>query len=632
MFSRTVALSFLLLSGISLMGAGPAQADCNDPFGKPNEVLDFHVRIKRTDWDQLRALVIPPDDCVMNYPNYQAEFRCGDTDPWMKVALKKKRGADAPPQKPSLKIDFNDDFMGLVPEAKGQSWPAGMGKLGYRKLTLNNGQSNVPAYPLGPFMLPVLLKEEVGLRLLRREMPLSPGVAFAKVYIHPDGAAVGEYHGVFVLVEDIDRPALRRRVGSYYSDGAMTKQTNAVCAAQSEFDDVVANPSRQAFEDWMQKDPAAYPGKWLAETDKAMDLDTLLRQEAAREIFMNGSDTILNNTNNKPPNPGLGNNYFAFDPLVGSSRLYIPWDVDGAFGHMYDMCAPNFYKCLPTLKLLSQCDPLVVPAPTPANPMPVLPFFSVLGKRTVCQPDIQARYLATMCQLINGTFSAAEMVKVWDEADKAVRPVIPLEVTPIWAGKDPLSLTAPSSYGAEYPRIRTWIPQRVASIRAQLKTRGVVCPDACTAGATEKCSLFDCQGQRSCSNGLWTACTLPSSCTYMSMSSKADGGAGSDAAVVRDGGAGSGVVPGRDGAVATGGTGGTSGAGGMSGTTTTPGRSDAAAAPGTDDTDPAGTTSTSRGGSGCAVAAHGTSSASGLGLLVALLLLGRRRRRLVGRK
>ena len=135
-----------------------------------------------------------PPQCMYKYQQYRAEFRCGDSGPWLKISLRKKRGQERgneAPQKPPLKIDFNQDFMGAVPEANGQSWPATFGDLGYRKLTLANGQGNKPPSRTDNLMLPILMTEHVALRLLKREVPATPSTAYAKVYLHLDGAEQG---------------------------------------------------------------------------------------------------------------------------------------------------------------------------------------------------------------------------------------------------------------------------------------------------------------------------------------------------------------------------------------------------------------------------------------------------------
>ena len=90
----------------------------------------------------------------------------------------------------------------------------------------------------------------------------------------------------------------------------------------------------------------------------------------------------------------------------------MPWDVDLTFGQQNDNCAPN--------------EPQV-----PARPCRSCAGagrrVSRVGRVTVCNPDIRRRYLQIMCQLTNGSLSADEIIKVWDEADRTVRPVIPLE-------------------------------------------------------------------------------------------------------------------------------------------------------------------------------------------------------------
>ena len=123
--------SLLLGLAVIVFAHTEARADCNNPFADPTKVLDFHVRMSKADWqaildeDASKAnpdgdLFAPPQ-CMYKYQQYKAEFRCGDTGAWLKVSLRKKRGQERgneAPQKPPLKIDFNQDFMGAVPEAR----------------------------------------------------------------------------------------------------------------------------------------------------------------------------------------------------------------------------------------------------------------------------------------------------------------------------------------------------------------------------------------------------------------------------------------------------------------------------------------------------------------------------------
>jgi hypothetical protein len=474
--------------------AAAAWADCRDPFGRPEQVLDFHVQLTRTDWRALQAFTLRSDDCDGSYPEFRAQFRCGD-EPWIPVALQKKRGTERgveAPEKPPLKLQFDEDFMGQVPAARGQRWPAALGARGYRSLALNNGQANKP--PGTSFLLPVLLKEHVALRLLHREIPLAPATAYAKLFLHFDDRPEPEYHGVYILIEEIDRAAIARRAGEARSVGTLVKKTRPGCAPEVRFDDGPPNASRAAFDTWAAKQPAG--SGWLAETAQGLDLETLLRQEAIREILVNGTDTILNNTDRLR----LGNNYLAFDPRAGALRQYIPWDVDQAFGHLQGLCSPTAYKCPPDQPLLEQCDP------------PLANGLATLARQTVCRPDIQRRYLEIMCELVSGSLAAPEILTVWDEADAAVRPLIPLERGPIWGGRDPLDPTIDLGYGAEYARIRAWIPRRIESVRDQLAARGVPCPEDCPSDSTRSCAVLGCEGVRRCQGGRWTPCELPGTC------------------------------------------------------------------------------------------------------------------------
>jgi hypothetical protein len=456
----------------------PARADCNDPFGKPSELLDFHVEISRADWNGLVADQ-PGDDCDAVYKDFMVRFRCGTEGPWLKAALRKKRGEQRgleAPQKPPLKIDFNETFAGTVPEAMGQSWPPGRGADGFGKLTLNNGQGNKFHETIIP--LPVLMAEHVAMRLLRRELPSAPGTAYAKVTLHTEDNPEGEYHGVYIVVEDIDKAALRRRFGS--DIGRLVKNSKDGCLPEVEHDDGPPNAATAAYDSWF----SAAATSTVEEASRGIDLDTLLRQEAIREILVNGDDTIATSTS--PGGQGL--NWVYFDPRAGL-RHFMPWDTDLAFGQQNQNCSPSL-MCPPTEAIGRWC----------AEP-------SELGRITVCQDQIRKRYLEVMCQLINGSMAADEILKVWEEAYQTVKDVVPLEKDIAWGGIDPTSPTIEKSFGAEYVRLESWIPARIDSVRQQ-----IACAPGCLAGQTEACSYLSCAGERRCENDRWTVCQPVVSC------------------------------------------------------------------------------------------------------------------------
>ncbi|HEY0715566.1 MAG TPA: CotH kinase family protein, partial [Polyangia bacterium] len=556
------SLASLTLGG--LVHSRSALADCNDPFGKPEEVLDFHFDMKRADWTALMMSKVtnvdplPPNSpqCQEKFPEFKAKFRCGD-GPWLDIALRKKkgeeRGAEAV-EKPPLKIDFNEDFMGMVPGAKGQRWPMQLGDLGFRKLTLNNGQSN--KYLQTTAVLPVLQAEHVALRMLAKDIPLAPKSAYAKVTMHFDGAAAGEYRGVYVLIEDIDRTALRRR--GLDGTGRLDKASTANCSPEMEFDDGAPNASKAAFDAFNAKNPAQFANMWADEANKGLDLDIALRQEAIREILVNGNDTLFNSVNATM----TGNNYLSFDPREGR-RQYIPWDVDLAFGQQAGACQPTPLQCPATVPLMTWCTGPMGGATSPASPY--AKTISPLGLKLPCNAEVKRKYLQTMCEMTQGPLAADEILKVWNQSYETLKGVVPLEKDFTWKGVDPLApppnATIIETFGSEYNRIKAWIPQRIAFVQQQITAQGVNCSASCMNGATSPCSHLGCSSQRKCENGRWTACApVPCGAPPATDGGASDGGSSPDA------GSGSGGSGGGGGSN-TGGSSGGSGTGGSSGST-----------------------------------------------------------------
>ena len=345
-------------------------------------------------------------------------------------------------------------------------------------------------------MLPVLQSEHVALKLLAREIPLTPKTAYAKVTLHFDDAS--EYHGVYVLVEDIDRTALKRRQLS--TEGRLEKSSTYNCSPEVEFDDGLPNAATAAFRSLLAKDPADHPNRWAAEAERGLDLDVALRQEAAREILVNGNDTLFNSRNP----PGWGNNWLAFDPRDGL-RQYVPWDLDLAFGQQGGSCQPTPLACPATVPLMTWC---TGPATGPMSPY--AQTSSRLGLHVVCQPEIAPRYLRAMCELTQGSLSAEAILAVWIRAHAMLESVVPLEQDTVWRGIDPLA--SPSdpqvieTLGSEHRRIQAWIPTRIAHVQAELSRLGIACPSVCRSGEARACSHLGRQSTRLCEDGRWTSC------------------------------------------------------------------------------------------------------------------------------
>ncbi len=542
---RLFALALVTLPLFVPSLATIAFADCNDPFGKPGELLDFHVKMSSADWKALLentvrnvdgATMVNSPACTDKFKEFKAEFRCGDKEPWIKIGIRKKKGTERgieSPNKPPLKLDFNEDFPdeNAQPEAKGQRWPAALAEKGFRKLTLNNGQGNKapPVDMLPPFMLPVLLSEHSALRLLNIEIPSSPQTALTRVFMHLDGDEKGKFHGVYLIAEDLDKGAIEKRFGKV--KGRLIKASTPDCSPELQFDDLVKDGMRLAeneatkkFEEWVTKDATQYQGKWLEESKNGVDLDVLLRQEAIREILVNGNDTILNSRAwLEWEKWGEGNNWFAFDPEKGV-RQYMPWDVDLTFGNQRGACTtptPSAVSNPPAM--VTNMDGTMSLAPVTTNrfmcpyDLPILDWcrelpkiigpksYSRIGKQ-VCAPEVQKRYLQVMCQLTNGPLSADEILKVWDQADATAWKAVMDEKDVNWEGRNPLDEGILKSYGAEYRRLRKWIPQRIKSVQEQITAAGVECKPGCPEGEKDVCSYNGGEGERVCKNKLWSAC------------------------------------------------------------------------------------------------------------------------------
>ncbi len=482
-------LTALVAVGLSALGVKEARGSCERPFDDPNDVLTFHLRMTRADWDKLRRENLDQTTCP-SYTRFPARFRCGETEPWIEIAARQKRGQQRGvelPEKPPIKLDFNH-------VVAAQAWPAAMGRLGYRKLSLNNGQPDAPGG-----LLSVLQSEHFAWRLLKREVPESSGSAYARLYLQFEGeAGPPQYKGLYVVVEDIDRAALRRRYGE--AVGRLVKTTNptAACRDEVEFDDGGDNTAHKAFEAWAKTMPSATPAVWAAATRAAMDLDLAFRQEALRDAIAN-HDTLMGT---------LANNYYAFDPLAGKRR-YLPWDLDDAFG----------------LKGFTQQLPVETPMPTP--------YCGPFGQRTKCHPALERAYFEVVCDLVNGALNKDRMVAEWDALDRLLRPLVKEEAPLLGAGKDPLAETTTltwGTYASEHKRLRTWIGKREEVVRSQVARRGIVCPRGCAAGAVAPCPYLGCQGERRCEGGLWTSCQPGPACRDPVAVSAADASAPRDGA------------------------------------------------------------------------------------------------------
>lgn len=455
-----------------------AWGGCGDPFATPEQIVEFHIELTQSSWDQLRSSEPTDDSCDGQYPYFEARFRCGDEAEWLTIGVRRKRDRSGSDFKPPLKLDFNR----FVTE---QRWPAARGELGFRKLTLNSGQPDDPGGggnggDSAPGVLSALITEYMGWRLMREEVPEAGGVAYAKLYLHFSDSGQQLYQGVHALIEDIDRTAVRARFG--VDQGALFKTTWADCRDEVVFDDGPPNVATDAFEGWTELDPTDFTGSWYQRTDQVMRLDALLRQEALRELFANTEDTVL----------GRMSNFFALD-LYGQRRTYLPWDLD-------DMFRPQPQIRSPELPFVSSC----VGQGNTCAPIP-------LGVNIRDNAELRPFYLKAMCDITNGTGNEGKVLAQWQAIDALLRPAIAEEVPTLWEpqGLDPLDADTPGTYAAEFERMHQWIPDRVQAVRRMIEEEGVSCEAGCEEGTTIQCETLAGSVERVCTGGTFAPCVAP---------------------------------------------------------------------------------------------------------------------------
>jgi len=477
---RLVTIAGALLAS-TLAGVAPARADCGDPFRDPDDVLDFYLQTTSATWAAFQSSMISGEDCDDQYPYFAAQFRCGQDEPPIAIGFRRKRDRSETRAKLPIKLDFNR-------EVPGQRWPAARGPLGFRKLSLNSGMADDAGRTGGPGSTPnpgtlsAMLTEHLAWRLMREELPEVSGVAYARLTVELSDTGATEYQGLYVLIEDIDRTAVKARFGSDGDDGTLLKTTDLACVDQVEYDDGPPNAATDLFAAWLAEAPVSFPGGWYARTDQAIHLDSLLRQEALRELLANTGDTVLGNRNN----------YLSLD-LRTDRRWYFPWDLD-------DMFRPFPQVRAPETPLVHACSG----GPGCSTPNRV-------GQNIRDNPEIRPRYLEIMCQLSNGVAEETKLIESLLALDALVRPIIAVEVEPVWAplGRDPLNAAVAGTYAAEVERLKTWIPARIEAVRAMIRAEGVVCERGCLDDAVEDCEYRGHASRRVCAGGRWGSCETP---------------------------------------------------------------------------------------------------------------------------
>ena len=260
----------------------------------PDQMLAFHVTMSAGDWQTVQ------NDCT--FTQYvPADLSCGD-GPTIRVGVRHKRSGGT--MKPGLKIDINQ-------------YVAGQTFYGLRKMDWENGVgSSVDGCGSDGSSSGALMAEYLGWRLHVRSGEMTSRAVFVRVTVN------GEPLGVFVSVEQVDKPFVKSRLGDasgwiwkFSGSPGDGQQTNI--GVDDPYDDYFC---------FFQKNGCAVPTaeQLAADLPTRLDIPQLLSVGAVNALMAN-HDAILLKLNN----------YIYYD--WAGPRAYFPWDLDTTMSDNYDV-------------------------------------------------------------------------------------------------------------------------------------------------------------------------------------------------------------------------------------------------------------------------------------------------------
>ena len=219
------------------------------------------------------------------------------------ISIRSRGWGSRNPQKPGLKLDFD--------------WYQDQRFLGLNNLILDNAWQD-----------PTFLREPLAMILFRRLQIAAPREAFARLYIN------GEYGGLYVIVEDIDKTFLKNAFGE--SDGFLYEKTRsegfyfdylgddlaAYVPALFEAKTHEENPEAAVIRDMIRGFNVSADRQFVEQAWRHFDVGRLL-QYLAVESYVAEWDGFAGD---------FGNNNYSMYRFEGLQTFaLIPWDKDAAF-------------------------------------------------------------------------------------------------------------------------------------------------------------------------------------------------------------------------------------------------------------------------------------------------------------
>ena len=319
----------LLISALLMLtlcpGASAAETSGPDAFFGLTNLWTLHLTLNRSDWAAMEPVEARPMPTRMDGPPGRGPGPGGPIDrdfPWRtctfecagqtlsNVAIRFKGNSSFNVSRAGLKRPLKLDF---------DRGAKGRGFFGLEQLSLNNNVNDATQF-----------REVLAYDACRRAGLPASRTAFGKVFLTLTGERTNAYLGLYTLVEPVNKDFLRDRLGT--ARGLLLK------------------PERLPSLEYLGEHWAAYTNPYdpktdvtSVETDRFIGLtrliaqadDTVLRRELPERIDLTNFLRYLAVTAvlaNYDSFVGNGHNYYFFQPATDGRAVFIPWDLNEAFG------------------------------------------------------------------------------------------------------------------------------------------------------------------------------------------------------------------------------------------------------------------------------------------------------------
>jgi hypothetical protein len=260
----------------------------------PDQVLDFHLTMSAADWATVQ------NDCTFEI-YVPADLACGD-GPAIRVGVRHKRSGGT--VKPALKIDMN-------------RFVAGQTFYGLKKFDWENGVgSSATGCGADGSSTSEMMREYLAWRAHITSGEMASRVAFARATVN--GAPLG----VFLSVEEVDKPFVQRRLGD--DNGWIWKFSGGPGDGQ-QTNEGIDDPYDDYF-CFLERNGCAMPtaAQLAADLPARLDIPQLLSVGAVNAFLANHDGILLKQ-----------NNYIFYDWT--GPRAYFAWDLDTTMSDDYDV-------------------------------------------------------------------------------------------------------------------------------------------------------------------------------------------------------------------------------------------------------------------------------------------------------